>query len=50
MAFEIEVVRLESKFKINQARPEAHAKMKEISAAGAPDERALAGWMTRLGM
>jgi transcriptional regulator len=50
VAFEIEVVRLESKFKVNQARPEAHAKMKEIYGAGTPDEQALAGWMVRLGL
>jgi transcriptional regulator len=50
VAFEVEVVRLESKFKINQARPEAHAKMKEIYGTGTPDERALAGWMERLGL
>ena len=50
VAFEIEVVRLEGKFKINQHRPEAHAKMKEIYASGTPDEQALAGWMVRLGL
>lgn len=50
VAFEIEVVRLEGKFKINQHRPEAHAKMKEIYASGTPDEQALASWMVRLGL
>ena len=50
VAFEIEVVCLESKFKVNQHRPEAHAKMKEIYAAGTPDEQALAQWMVRLCM
>jgi transcriptional regulator len=50
VAFEIEVVRLESKFKVNQHRPEAHAKMKEIYAGGTPDEQALARWMERLGL
>lgn len=50
VAFEIEVVRLEAKFKLNQARPEAHAQMKELYSAGTPDEQALAGWMARLGL
>jgi transcriptional regulator len=50
VAFEITVDRLESKFKLNQHRREAHAKMKAIYAAGNDDERALAGWMSRLGM
>jgi transcriptional regulator len=50
VAFEIEVETLEAKFKLNQHRKEAHAAMKERYAAGTPDERALAGWMTRLGM
>ena len=50
VAFEIEVTRLESKFKLNQHRKEAHTAMKARYSAGTPDERALAGWMTRLGM
>lgn len=52
VAFEIEIENdhLEAKFKLNQARPEAHAKMKAIYAAGSPDEQALAEWMTRLGL
>ena len=50
VAFEIAVERLEAKFKLNQHRKEAHAAMKSIYGAGTPDERALAGWMTRLGL
>ena len=50
VAFEIEVVRLEGKFKLAQHRPEAHAKLKEMYAAGTPDEQALARWMVRLGL
>ena len=49
-AFSIAVTRLQPKFKLNQHRPVAHAKMKEIYAAGTSDEQALAQWMTRLGM
>ncbi|MBA3593667.1 MAG: FMN-binding negative transcriptional regulator [Polaromonas sp.] len=33
-----------------QARPQAHAAMKAVYAAGSPDEQALAQWMDRLGM
>ena len=50
VAFEIAVDRLEAKFKLNQHRKEAHAAMKSIYAEGTPDEQALAGWMTRLGL
>ena len=49
-AFQLRVTRLQSKFKINQHRPEAHASMKAIYAAGSPDERALGEWMERLGL
>ena len=50
VAFEIEVTKLESKFKLNQHRKEAHAAMKARYSEGTPDEQALAGWMTRLGL
>ncbi|MBI5277998.1 MAG: FMN-binding negative transcriptional regulator [Burkholderiales bacterium] len=50
MAFELDVVRWECKLKLNQHRPESHAKMREGYAAGSADERALAAWMDRLGM
>lgn len=49
-AFEITVDRLESKFKLNQHRKEAHAATKAAYAQGSADERALAQWMTRLGL
>ena len=49
-AFRMRVTRLQSKFKLNQHRPEAHASMKAIYAAGSPDEQALAKWMQRLGL
>jgi transcriptional regulator len=49
-AFQLRVTRLQSKFKINQHRLEAHAQMKQIYAAGGPDEQALGKWMERLGL
>jgi transcriptional regulator len=49
-AYQLKVTRLESKFKINQHRPEAHAAMKAIYRAGNPDEQALGQWMERLGL
>ena len=50
VAFELEVVDWSCKLKVNQHRPEAHARMRELYAAGNPDERELAAWMDRLGL
>lgn len=50
VAFELHVTDLQCKVKINQHRPEAHATMKAIYAAGTADEQALGGWMDRLGL
>jgi transcriptional regulator len=50
MGFELEVQQWASKLKLNQHRPEAHARMHEMYAAGNPDEKQLAAWMERLGM
>ena len=50
VAFELKITHLQCKVKINQHRPEAHAAMKAIYAAGTADEQALAGWMDRLGI
>lgn len=50
VAFELRVTQLQCKLKLNQHRPEAHAAMKAIYAAGNENERALAAWMDRLGM
>lgn len=50
VAFELQVTDLQCKLKLNQHRPESHAAMKAMYAAGTPDEQALAGWMDRLGM
>lgn len=50
VAFELEVTDLQCKLKLNQHRPEAHAAMKTMYAAGTADEQALAVWMDGLGM
>lgn len=50
VGFELKVTGLQCKVKINQHRPESHAAMKAIYAAGNDNERALATWMDRLGM
>ena len=50
VAFELRVTDLQCKLKLNQHRPEAHAKMKATYAAGGENERALAQWMDRLGL
>jgi transcriptional regulator len=50
VAFELDVVDWSCKLKLNQHRPEAHARMQEVYAAGNEQERALGEWMRRLGM
>ena len=50
VAFELRVSELQCKLKLNQHRPEAHAAMKAVYAAGGEDQRALALWMDRLGL
>ena len=50
VAFELRVTALQCKIKLNQHRPESHAALHSAYAVGNPDERALAGWMERLGM
>ncbi|NDP40063.1 MAG: FMN-binding negative transcriptional regulator [Rhodoferax sp.] len=49
-AFELHVLALQCKVKLNQHRPESHARMHAIYAAGNAEERALADWMIRLGL
>jgi transcriptional regulator len=49
-AFRMPVTKLDSKFKLNQHRKEAHAQMKASYVTGSPDEQALAQWMERLGL
>ena len=50
VAFELRVISLQCKLKLNQHRPESHAAMHAAYAAGNADEQALASWMQRLGM
>jgi transcriptional regulator len=50
VAFELAVQQWDCKLKLNQHRPEAHARMHAAYAAGSPDEKQLAAWMQRLGM
>ena len=50
VAFELHIVDLQCKLKLNQHRPEAHAAMRQRYASGSENEQALAQWMDRLGM
>lgn len=50
VGFELRVTELQCKVKINQHRPESHAAMQQIYAAGNDNEQALAQWMERLGL
>jgi transcriptional regulator len=50
VAFELRIVDLQCAVKLNQHRPEAHAGMHTAYAAGNEQERALAGWMKKLGL
>ena len=50
VAFELAVVQLQCKIKLNQHRPESHAALKAGYAAGNEQERGLATWMERVGL
>jgi transcriptional regulator len=50
VGFELEVIDLQCKVKLNQHRPESHAAMLAGYAAGNERERELAGWMERLAL
>lgn len=50
VAFELEVVDLQCKLKLNQHRPESHAALKAAYGQGNENERELALWMDRLGL
>jgi len=50
VGFELKVVDLQCKLKLNQHRPESHAALKAGYAKGNDDERELARWMDTLGM
>jgi transcriptional regulator len=49
-AFELQVTSLRCKLKLNQHRPEAHAAMRAVYAAGNDEARALGEWMDKLGL
>jgi len=50
VAFELRILDLKTKVKINQHRPESHAAMHAAYAQGGEQEQALALWMQRLGL
>jgi transcriptional regulator len=50
VGFELRVIDLQCKLKLNQHRPETHAAMQERYAVGTPAERDLAVWMEKLGL
>jgi transcriptional regulator len=50
VGFGLQVVDLQCKIKINQHRPESHAALLEMYAAGNDQEQALAQWMKSLGL
>ena len=50
VGFELKVIALQCKVKLNQHRKESHAAMFDTYREGTADERALAGWMQRLGI
>ena len=50
VAFELEVVDLQCKLKLNQHRPESHVALKAGYRQGNEHERELAVWMDRLGL
>jgi transcriptional regulator len=50
VAFELDIVSIQTKVKINQHRPESHQSMYDLYQQGGEQEKALALWMTRLGL
>ena len=50
VGFELQVVDLQCKIKINQHRPESHAALHSMYAAGNEDEGDMADWMVKLGL
>jgi transcriptional regulator len=50
VGFELDVVQLDCKLKLNQHRPESHAKLHALYELGNDNERALAQWMRKLGL
>jgi transcriptional regulator len=50
VGFELAIIQLDCKLKINQHRPESHTKLHAMYEAGNENEQALASWMRKLGM
>lgn len=50
VGFELKVLDVQCKIKINQHRAESHQVMHKLYAAGNDNERALADWMVQLGL
>jgi transcriptional regulator len=50
VAFEMKLLEVQTKVKLNQHRPESHAAMHAAYNSGNESEKALALWMRRLGM
>lgn len=50
VGFELQVLQLQCKLKVNQHRPESHGALRARYAAGNERERELARWMDRLGL
>jgi transcriptional regulator len=50
VAFEMKILMLQTKVKLNQHRPESHVAMHAAYEAGNAAEKDLAMWMRRLGM
>ena len=48
VAFELKVLTMQCKVKLNQHRPEARAAMHTLYSQGNDNERALADWMDKL--
>jgi transcriptional regulator len=50
VGFELEIIELECKLKLNQHRPESHAALRRAYGAGSEAEREMVDWMDRLKM
>jgi transcriptional regulator len=50
VGFKLRIEKLDCKLKLNQHRPESHAKLYEMYSRGGEKERALAQWMRDLGL
>jgi len=50
VGFELQVLKMQCKLKLNQHRPESHGALRARYAAGSERERELGRWMERLGL